>query len=154
MVIEERVNFPAKELMNPNVVSVGPDATLKEVAELMDEHKIGSVVVIDNDEAVGIVTERDFATKIMIKSYLPDTKVSVVMSSPVIHITPNQSAAEIIDIMANKEIRKIPVIDNGKVIGIVSGTEFLRLFIQASDDDMKKAFQQYVKRIYSKWFDD
>jgi predicted transcriptional regulator len=90
----------------------------------------------------------------MIKSYLPDTKVSVVMSSPVIHITPNQSAAEIIDIMANKEIRKIPVIDNGKVIGIVSGTEFLRLFIQASDDDMKKAFQQYVKRIYSKWFDD
>jgi CBS domain-containing protein len=41
MVIEERVNFPAKELMNPNVVSVGPDATLKEVAELMDEHPKG-----------------------------------------------------------------------------------------------------------------
>ncbi len=154
MVIEERVNLSAKELMNPNVVSVGPDTTLKEVSELMDKHKIGSVVVIDNDKAVGIVTERDFATKIMIKSYLSDTKVSDVMSSPVIHVTPNQSVADIIDIMANKEIRKIPVIDNGKVVGIVSGTEFLRLFIQATDDDMKKAYQQYVKRIFSNWFED
>ena len=154
MVIEESVNFSAKEIMTPNVVSVGPDATLKEVSELMYKHKIGSVVVIDNDKAVGIVTERDFATKIMIKSYLPDTKVSVVMSSPVIYVVPNQSVADIIDIMANKEIRKIPVIDNGKVVGIVSGTEFLRLFARATDDDMKKAYQRYVKRIFSGWFED
>jgi len=154
MVIEESVNLPAKELMTPTVVSVGPDATLKEVSELMDKQKIGSVVVIDNDKAVGIVTERDFATKIMIKSYLPDTKVSAVMSSPVIYVVPNQSVADIIDIMANKEIRKIPVIDNGKVVGIVSGTEFLRLFVRATDDDMKKAYQQYVKRIFSNWFED
>jgi CBS domain-containing protein len=154
MVIEESANLPAKELMNPNVVSVGPDATLKEVSELMGKQKIGSVVVVDNDKAVGIVTERDFATKIMTKPYLPDTKVSAVMSSPVIHVAPNQSVAEVIDIMANKEIRKIPVIDNGKVVGMVSGTEFLRLFIQATDDDMKKAYQQYVKRIFSKWFED
>ena len=154
MVIEKNVNLPAKELMNPNVVSVGPDATLKEVSELMDIQKIGSVVVMEDDKAVGIVTERDFATKIMIKSCLPDTKVSTVMSSPVIHVLPNQSVADIIEIMANNEIRKIPVIDNGKVVGIVSGTEFLRLFVQATDDDMKKAYQQYVKRIFSHWFKD
>lgn len=154
MVIEKNVNLPAKEIMNPNVVSIRPNATLKEVSELMDKHKIGSVVVVDEGKAIGIVTERDFATKIMIKSYLPDTKVSAVMSSPVIHVMPNQSAADIIDIMANKEIRKVPVIDNGEVVGIVSGTEFLRLFVQASDDDMKNMYQQYVKRIYSNWFED
>jgi CBS domain-containing protein len=154
MVIEKSVNFSAKELMNPNVVSVGPNATLKEVSELMSKQKISSVVVIDDGKAVGIVTERDFATKIMIKSYLPDTKVSAVMSSPVIHVSPSQSVADIIDIMANKEIRKIPVIDNGKVVGIVSGTDFLRLFALATDDDMKKAYQQYVKRIFSEWLED
>jgi len=154
MVIEESVNLPAKEIMNPNVVSVGLNTTLKEVSELMDKQRIGSVVVIDNDKAVGIVTERDFATKIMTKSYLPDTKVSDVMSSPVIHVSPNQSVADIIDIMANREIRKVPVIDNGEVIGIVSGTEFLRLFVQATDEDMKKVYQQYVKRIFSNWFED
>ena len=154
MVIEESVNLPAKEIMNPNVVSVGLNTTLKEISELMDKQRIGSVVVIDNDKAVGIVTERDFATKIMTKSYLPDTKVSDVMSSPVIHVSPNQSVADIIDIMANREIRKVPVIDNGEVIGIVSGTEFLRLFVQATDEDMKKVYQQYVKRIFSNWFED
>ena len=154
MVIEESVNLPAKKLMNPNVVSVEPNTTLKEVSELMDKQKIGSVIVIEDDKSVGIITERDFATKVMIKSYSSDTKVSGVMSSPVIHVSTDQSAADIIDIMVNKEIRKIPVIDSGKVVGIVSGTEFLRLFVQATDDDMKKAYQQYVKRIYSNWFED
>ena len=154
MVIEESANLPAKEIMNPNVVSVGPNETLREISELMNKQKIGSVVVIDNDKAVGIITERDFATKIMIKPYFPDTKVSDVMSSPVIYVSPNQSVADIIDIMANREIRKVPVIDNGKIVGIVSGTEFLRLFVQTTDDDIKKIYQQYVKRIFSNWFED
>ena len=154
MVIEESTNLSAKEIMNPNVVSVGPNETLREISELMNKQKIGSVVVIDNDKAVGIITERDFATKIMIKPYFSDTKVSDVMSSPVIYVSPNQSVADIIDIMANREIRKIPVIDNGKIVGIVSGTEFLRLFVQTTDNDIKKIYQQYVKRIFSNWFED
>ncbi len=154
MVIEQSVNLPAKDIMNPNVVSVTPDITLKEVSELMREHKIGSVVIVEDRKAIGIVTERDFATKIMTEGHLPDTKVSAVMSSPVIYVKPNQSAADIIEMMANKEIRKVPVIDDGKIVGIVSGTEFLRLFVQASDQDMRKMYQEYVKRIYSNWFED
>ena len=74
------------------------------------------------------------------------------MSSPLIHVSSTQSVSDVIDIMANKEIRKIPVIDNDKVVGIISGTKFLRLFVQATDDDMKKAYQQYIKRIYPNWF--
>ena len=154
MVVEENINLPAKDLMNPNVVTVKPDATLKEVSELMNKQKIGSVVVVDNEKVVGIVTERDYATKIMINAYQPDTKVSDVMSSPVINVSPNQSVADIIEVMANNEIRKVPVIDNEKIVGMVSGTEFLRLFVQATDQDIKKVYQQYVKRIYSKWFQD
>jgi len=154
MVIEENVNLPAKDLMNPNVVTVKPDATLKEVSELMNKQKIGSVVVVDNEKVVGIVTERDYATKIMINAYEQDTKVSDVMSSPVINVSPNQSVADIIEVMANNEIRKVPVIDSEKIVGMVSGTEFLRLFVQATDQDIKKVYQQYVKRIYSKWFQD
>ena len=154
MVVENNGNFSVNEIMNPNVVSLGPDATLKEVSELMNNQKIGSVVIVDSAKPVGIITERDFATKIMLNSYPSDTKVSKVMSSPVIHVTSDQSVAEIIDIMANKDIRKVPVIDNGKVLGIVTGTEFLRLFVQASDKDMQKAYQQYVKRVYSNWFKD
>lgn len=154
MVIENNGNFSVKEIMNPNVVSLEPTATLKEAAKVMSQQKIGSIVIIDENKPLGIITERDFVTKIMLKSYSSDSKVSEVMSSPVIHVSSEQSVADVIDIMANKEIRKVPVIDNGKVIGIVTGTEFLRLFVQATDKDMQKAYQQYVKRVFSNWFEE
>ena len=110
MVQENNGNFSVKAIMNPNVVSLGSDATVKEASELMAAQKIGSIVILDKNEPVGIITERDFATKIMLKPYSADTKVSEVMSSPVVHISSNQSVADVIDIMANKEIRKVPVI--------------------------------------------
>ena len=154
MVQENNGEFSVKDIMNPNVVSLGPESSLKEASELMAQQKIGSIVIVDGDKPVGIITERDFATKIMLKPYSAETKVSEVMSSPVVHVSSDQSVADIIDIMANKDIRKVPVIDNGKVLGIVTGTEFLRLFVQASDADLQKAYQEYVKRVYSKWFND
>ena len=154
MVLENNGSFSVKDIMNPNVVSLGPDSTLKEASELMDKQKIGSIVIMDNEKPVGIITERDYATRVMLKPYSADSKVSEVMSSPVIHVSSEQSVAEIIDIMANKDIRKVPVIDDGKVLGIVTGTEFLRLFVQASDADLQKAYQEYVKRVYSKWFNE
>jgi len=151
MVIQNTPSFSVKEIMNPNVVSVGSDASLKHVAELMSSQKIGSIVIVDKDTPVGIITERDFATKVILENYSGQTKVSEVMSSPIIHISPDQSVADVIDLMANKEIRKIPVIDSGKVIGIVTGTEFLRLFVQSTDDELQKVYQQYLKRVYTKW---
>ena len=154
MVQKDNGNFSVKEIMNPNVVSLPSSASIKEAAELMSRQKIGSIVIIDENKPTGIITERDFVTKITLKSYSEDSKVSEVMSSPVIHVSSDQSAADVIDIMANKEIRKVPVIDDGKVIGIVTGTEFLRLFVQATDTDMQKVYQQYVKRVYSSWFED
>jgi CBS domain-containing protein len=154
VVIENNGSFSVKEIMNPNVVTLSPNATLKEAAEMMSQQKIGSIVIIDKNKPLGILTERDFVTKIMLKPYSEDSKVSEVMSSPVIHVSSDQSVADIIDIMANKEIRKVPVIDDGKVVGIVTGTEFLRLFVQATDKDMQKAYQQYVKRVYSNWFEE
>lgn len=154
MVIENNGNFSVKEIMNPNVVTLTPSATLKQAAEIMSQQKIGSIVIIDENKPLGIITERDFATKIMLKPYSEDSTVSEVMSSPVIHVSSDQSAADVIDIMASREIRKVPVIDDGKVVGIVTGTEFLRLFVQATDKDMQKAYQQYVKRVYSNWFEE
>jgi len=151
MVIQNKPHFSVKEIMNPNVVSVGPEVSLKHVSELMSSQKIGSVVVVDKNIPVGIITERDFATKVILENYSEQTKVSEVMSSPVIHVASNQSVADVIDLMANKEIRKIPVIDSGKVVGIVTGTEFLRLFVQSNDEELQKVYQQYLKRVYNNW---
>ena len=73
------------------------------------------------------------------------------MSSPVIHLSSDKSVADVIDLMANKEIRKIPIVDSGRVIGIVTGTEFLRLFVQSNDKELQKIYQQYLKRVYNNW---
>jgi CBS domain-containing protein len=154
VVIEKNENFSVKDIMNPNIVSLSPNASIKEAAELMSTQKIGSIVIIDENKPIGIITERDFVTRIILKPFSLDSKLSEVMSSPVIHVSSDQSVAEVIDIMANKEIRKVPVIDNGHVVGMVTGTEFLRLFVQATDADMQKAYQQYVKRVFSNWFED
>ena len=66
MVTENNGNFSVKEIMNPNVVTLTPNATLKEAAEIMSQQKIGSIVIIDENKPLGIITERDFATKIML----------------------------------------------------------------------------------------
>ena len=76
MVIEESVNLPVNQLMNPNIVSAEHDTTLKEVSKLMTKQKIGSVVVLDTGKPVGIVTGRDFATKAMTKDFLPDPRLN------------------------------------------------------------------------------
>ena len=154
MVIQNSPRFSVKEIMNSNVVSVGPDASLKHVSELMSSKKIGSVVIVDKNALVGIITERDFATKVVLENHSGQTKVSEVMSSPVTYLSSDKSVADVIDLMANKEIRKIPVVDSGRVIGIVTGTEFLRLFIQSNDEDLQKIYQQYLKRVYNNWFVD
>ncbi len=151
MVIQNTPQFSVKEIMNSNVVSVGPDASLKHVSELMSSKKIGSVVIIDKNNLVGIITERDFATKVILGNHSGQTTVSEVMSSPVIHLSSDKSVADVIDLMANKEIRKIPIVDSGRVIGIVTGTEFLRLFVQSNDKELQKIYQQYLKRVYNNW---
>ena len=145
---EER-KILVRDLMTPGVVSVDPSTTIQKVAKLMETEKIGSVVVIDDDKPVGIITERDFAVKMASDAYNSETKVSVIMSSPVIHVSPNQSVVDVIDHMSKKNIRRIPVVENGKVVGIITGTNFLRLFSRCTDKDMKNLYQRFLERIYS-----
>jgi len=152
MVIEEEEKMTVKELMTPNIVSVEPSTTIQQAAKLLEERKVGSVVVIDQGNPVGILTERDFAIKIALKSISPDTKVSEVMSSPVIHVSLSDSASTVIEKMSNNDIRKIPVFDDGEVVGIVTSTDFLRLYAKTTDEDIQKIYQAFIKRIYSKWF--
>jgi len=77
--------------------------------------------------------------------------VSEVMPSPVIHISSNQSVANGIVLMVNKEIRKILVTDSRKVIDIVTGATFLRLFVESNDEELQKVYQQNLEGIYNNW---
>jgi CBS domain-containing protein len=129
--------IPVKNLMTKDVAMVEPETTVKEAGIMMDKGKIGSLVIMENDEPIGIITERDFAIKIVAKNLGTETKITKVMSSPVIHILPDESVVNAADIMEKKKIRKIPVFGNGRVTGIITATDLIRFFRFLSIEEIK-----------------
>lgn len=104
-----------------SVVTVGPKQSVKEAVNLMNEHRIGAVVVLDKEEVIGIFTERDLLTRLVAKGKgAEDTHVGRVMSTPVAYCTPETSVDECRVAMTQKRIRHLPVVDNGKLAGLVS----------------------------------
>jgi CBS domain-containing protein len=120
--------IPVKNLMTKDVAMIEPGTTVKEAGIMMDNGKIGSLVIMENDEPIGIITERDFAIKIVAKNLGAETKITKVMSSPVIHILADESVVNAADLMEKKKIRKIPIFQNGRVAGIITATDLVRFF--------------------------
>jgi CBS domain-containing protein len=103
------------------VWSISPEATVFEALQLMAENNLGAVLVIKNDRVVGIMSERDYARKIVLQGkHSKDTPVKEIMSSLVIYVNTSLSVEECMALMINKRIRHLPVIDNGRLSGIIS----------------------------------
>jgi CBS domain-containing protein len=96
-------------------------STVLEVLELMKEKRIGSLLVLDGDEVVGIFTERDYARKVGPSRMKPEeTRVEEVMTRDLITVTPNQTVRECMVLMTENHIRHLPVMDKGRLVGIIS----------------------------------
>lgn len=110
-----------KDIMIRDVVTISPDKTAQEAARLMAEHGIGSVVVMDSDRVVGIVTERDLVRKVCAKD-IPSSRVRIqdIMSTPIITAEPDLPIEAAVQRMFNNRIRRLPVVDNGRLVGIVT----------------------------------
>jgi CBS domain-containing protein len=106
----------------PHVQSIGPHATVLDAALLMNEHKIGSLLVMDAGRLVGIITERDLLLRIVAKRRDPaETQVCDVMTAEVACCEPNTALDEARGVMKNRRIRHLPVLDgDGKLLGLVS----------------------------------
>ena len=106
----------------PHVQSVGPDATVLDAALLMNEHKIGSLLVMDGGRLVGIITERDLLQKVVSQRRDPaTTPVHMVMSDQVACCRPETTVDEARGVMKNRRIRHLPVLDEGdQLLGLVS----------------------------------
>jgi len=137
-----------KDIMTKAVVSVDAETTVSDAAKMMEDIKIGAIVVTENNTPVGIVTDRDFAIKIVAHAYPIDTKVKKVMSSPLYSISPDEPIRMIADLMYTRGIRKLPVIDNDKVIGIVTATDLVRQFAVCTGDDLRKMYCETIAKIY------
>jgi CBS domain-containing protein len=113
-----------KEMMRP-VVKIGSEQTVSEAAKLMKECGRGSLVVMDGDIAVGIITERDFITRVAAEGLPYTTRVSRVMSSPLRTIDANASVKEAARIMFEHKIRRLPVVQGGALAGMIAAWDFL-----------------------------
>ena len=114
-----------KDIMTTALISVNPTTTTFQIAKMMDQGGIGAIIVKDNDDTAGIITDRDFAVKIAANNLPSDTPVEKIMSSPLItinHSAPISAAAEM---MSSKKIRKLAVSENGKIIGIITSTDLV-----------------------------
>lgn len=109
-----------KDIMSKDVHKVSSQDTIAQAAQMMEEYNVGSLPVCDNEKLVGVITDRDITIKSVARGQVPTTKVSSAMSSDIVYGSPNMDIHEAAEIMGDRQIRRLPVVDEGKVIGIVA----------------------------------
>lgn len=126
------------------IISAAPSATVREVIGLMAEHNTASVLIMRGSELLGIITERDYARKVVLLGRTSaDTPVSEIMTSPVISVSPGETAQRCMSLMTEKKCRHLPVIDKGEVVGMVSIGDLVKAVIEDQQQEIQQ-LQQYI----------
>jgi len=116
-----------KEIMVEKVVCIDADSTVRDAACLMNLHSIGCLIVANNGNVEGIVTERDILKRVVAQSKDADkTKVSEIMSKPIIKGGPGMYVEDATKLMLSKNIKKLPIVKNDKIVGIVTFSDIAR----------------------------
>ena len=119
-----------KDIMTKAIISVNTETTVSQIAKMMAQSGIGAVLVKKNEHLAGIITDRDYATKIVSHNLSFDTPVEKIMSSPLITINFDESIFAAAERMTNKKIRKLAVTDNGNIVGLVTSTDLIKQFVK------------------------
>jgi CBS domain-containing protein len=109
-----------REVMTENPSTVEASATVQDAAQLMDKEDIGNVLVVENGEVQGIVTDRDIVVRVIAKGNGPDASVREAATTDVQTLSPGDSIEDAIKQMEQGNVRRLPVVDDGKPVGIVS----------------------------------
>ena len=114
-----------KDIMTKALISVDSSTTVFQVAKMMEQGGIGAMIVKKDNIPTGIITDRDFAIKIAVEKFPLDTPVHKVASYPLQTINSNESILAAADLMSSKKIRKLAVIEDSKVTGIITSTDLV-----------------------------
>jgi len=126
-----KARVPVVEIMSTSPVTISADATVAEAASIMRDKEIGSLVVLEDSRPTGIVTERDVVTKVAAANKsAKDTDVREIMTSPLVAVHPHQEVAEAAKVMAARKIRRLPVIKEGKLVGMITENDIIRVWPQ------------------------
>lgn len=129
-----------------DVWTISPDMSVYDAVKLMAEKEIGALLVVEGEKPVGMVTERDYARKVTLRGKTSqEALVSEIMTTHVLCARPEQSVEECMAIMTEKRVRHLPVIENGKLIGMVSIGDLVKAII----DEQQFIIQQLEHYITS-----
>jgi CBS domain-containing protein len=111
--------------------SVSPDNKMFDALRLMADKNIGALVVLDDDKLVGIISERDYARKVVLKGKTSkETPVEEIMTPKVLYVTPEKTAEDCMALMIEKHIRHLPVYENNRLIGVVSIGDVVKAVVE------------------------
>ncbi|HEY1716788.1 MAG TPA: CBS domain-containing protein [Verrucomicrobiae bacterium] len=123
---------------------ISPEATVFEAIKLMADKNIGALLVMSGDKLAGIFTERDYTRKIALQGKSSkSTKVAEILSSKIISVTPLDSVEDCMKLMTEHRVRHLPVVENGKVLGIISIGDLVNWIISAQDATIAQ-MEQYI----------
>jgi len=134
-------------IMSKNVLTVDKSTSLQQAALNMRKSNIGCVIVTEDTKPIGIITERDFVTKVAAEGRPLFTDIYQVMSSPLITINPEETIWEAAEMMKEKGINKLAVKKNEKIVGIVTATDIVKISSLGSDSQMHKICDQILLRM-------
>ncbi len=140
-------NTFVKDIMQHNVISIDSAMNVKDAAIMMADANVGCIIVTKGNAPVGILTERDFVSRIVSK-YLPlTTPVTDVMSSPLIKISPEETVWELALLMKTKGIHKVAVQKDNKMVWMITTTDIANICSLGSDSEMRRICDQILSRL-------
>ena len=137
------------DIMNKSVISVDSSMSINEAAKMMEDAKVGAVIVMEDNLPVGIVTDRDFSVKVAAHAYQITSPVKQIMSTPLFAINLDESVRTAADLMHERGIMKLPVIENEKVVGIITARDIVNLLAVCVEDDVRDMYFHSVVKIFS-----
>lgn len=126
------------------IISIVQDASVLDAIKMMADRAVGSLLVMDGNELLGIVTERDYARKVIIKGRSSkSTQVGEIMSTDVVTATGTQTVNDCMTVMSSKRIRHLPVVDDGEVVGMISIGDLVQAIIADQQEEIEQ-LGQYI----------
>jgi CBS domain-containing protein len=138
---------PVKRFMRTDVVTISSDAPIREAVKTMYEKNVGSLVIVDDNEIKGIVTERDITRSLFIYNISNDAKIKDAYNTPLVSVDPDSSILDVAEIINKTQILRIPVVKDGKLLGVISSSDLTVLFTMFEKEEIEKKFGPYVSEL-------
>jgi CBS domain-containing protein len=131
-----------------NVWHISPEASVYDAIEIMADKYVGALLVISEGKLVGVVSERDYARKVILQGKSSkETQVKEIMTSPAIFVTPEETVQDCMKIITNNHIRHLPVVEKEQILGVVSIGDLVKWMISAQEETISQ-LHSYISSKY------